>query len=106
MNGTREASSRAAYVASGIVDLRDELVAEQVLVLDAGDARGEVGILLEALARAQRPLVAEARQVQVDEVRRPLEHRLRREAAAAPLLGDLEREEAFVAQVRPLCAWW
>ena len=44
-----------------IINLRDELVAEQRLVFNGCDARGEVGILLEALPVRERPHVAKAR---------------------------------------------
>jgi len=40
--------------------LRDELIAEELFVLDASDARSEVGILLEALTVRERADVAEA----------------------------------------------
>ena len=54
-----------AEVARGVVDLADQLIAKELLVLDARHASGEVGILLEAVPMRQRAHVSKAREIQV-----------------------------------------
>lgn len=63
-----------------IVNLRDQLIPELILIFNRRDARGKVGVLLEALAKRERSDVPKARDLQVDEVRAAAQDSALREA--------------------------